>query len=54
MSQLSFSDQEYSGRKRITKREEFLKTMNHSMGGMGGEDPSLLPIREARSSHTRN
>ena len=28
MSQLSFSDQEYSGRKRTTKREEFLKTMN--------------------------
>ena len=28
MSQLSFSDEEYSGRKRITKREEFLKTMN--------------------------
>ena len=28
MSQLSFSDQEYGGRKRITKREEFLKTMN--------------------------
>ena len=28
MSQLSFSDEEYRGRKRITKREEFLKTMN--------------------------
>ena len=28
MSQISFSDEEYSGRKRITKREEFLKTMN--------------------------
>ena len=28
MSQLSFSDEEYCGRKRITKREEFLKTMN--------------------------
>ena len=28
MSQLSFSDEEYSGRIQITKREEFLKTMN--------------------------
>lgn len=28
MSQLSFSDEEHSGRKRTTKREEFLKTMN--------------------------
>ena len=42
MSQLSFSDEEYSRRKRITKREEFLKTMNDIIPWAEWVDKSLL------------
>jgi len=56
MSQLSFSDEEYSGRKRITKREEFLKTMNEIIPWTEWveKNPPVLSVRETWPSCTRD
>ena len=54
--QQTFSDMEYSRRKRVTKREGFLKEMNenHPMGRMGRIHPSILSQRGTGTTPERN
>lgn len=54
--QLSFTDIEYAGRKRTTKREEFLKKngRDHTMEKMDRNHPAVLSRWKKRSSCTRN
>ena len=56
MSQMTFSDYEYSLRKRKTKREEFLDIMNedYSVGRMGRIYTPVLSERQAWQTNKRN
>lgn len=50
MKQQTFSDIEYSNRRKKTKREEFLD----SIGLLSGHYQPSLPIREKRTSSKRH
>ncbi len=48
MSQRSFSDIEYSGKRKQTRRDRFRGGRHHALGGAGGGDRAALPEGEAR------
>ena len=51
MSHRSFSDLEYSAKRKQTRRDRFLgDRCDHALGGAGGGDRGALPEGEAGSS----
>ena len=55
MRQQTFTDIEYANRKRSTKREEFLKSMDQIIpwGGLDSHNQTVLSVGEARTAGAR-